>query len=614
MSTNTTRMTIGMRSSLVVQGVAVLLGALMPAVSNGQTPAPILRQQHAGNIQQVQVTTDPRRPLDRRIEAMPRSNQKMEVIQNRSQLVITKRKIRRMAWSDPAILDIVQFTETEISILGLALGTTDLWLWFEDQADPLMYEVAVIPDPSLDEQRRLDYGRIERKISLLYPNSKVYLIPMTYRIIVRGQAKDSEEAARIMQLVRTEVIAQESRFGGLGGQFGGLGGLGGRGARGGGGGGLGDFDNNFNNNNNGLNDFIVDELQVPGEFQVMIRVRIAELNRSQARRMGINISGIINDSISLGSQLIAAGAGTLTGIYEGGEIDVAIDALATNGTAKILEDAQLVTLSGEPAAFLSGGEFAVPTVVGIGGAQGQTTTFRGFGTSIIATPTVVDDDLIRLQIVPELSGLSGGNVGGIPNVDVRRVQTRVELREGQTIVLGGLFSRRQATEVSRIPFLGEIPVIGNFLFHAKQATEDENELLIIVTPEIVRPMDADQVPPLPGWYVTHPDDIDFYKYNRTEGNPDMGHYHLLPYGNGHGVGDDVGYNFYNPQPANGLEPGTYQGQQGQLMQPQYQQQYQPQYQQPQYQPVQPQYQNGPTYQPQPTPAAPVGQVSYQRAR
>lgn len=138
MSTNSTWMTIGMRSSHVIQGVAILLGALLPSVSNGQDAAPIMRNPYAGNIQQVQVTTDPRRPLDRRIEAMPRSNQKMEVIQNRSQLVITKRKIRRMAWSDPAILDIVQFTETEISILGLQLGTTDLWLWFEDQADPLM--------------------------------------------------------------------------------------------------------------------------------------------------------------------------------------------------------------------------------------------------------------------------------------------------------------------------------------------------------------------------------------------------------------------------------------------------------------------------------------------
>jgi len=130
MSTISPRKRIGIGTSLILQGVAVLLGALAPTVTNAQQDG---RVPYTGNIQQVQVTTDPRRPLDRRIASMPRSNQKMEVIRNRSQLVITKGKIRRMAWSDPSILDIVQFTETEISILGLELGTTDLWLWFEDQ-------------------------------------------------------------------------------------------------------------------------------------------------------------------------------------------------------------------------------------------------------------------------------------------------------------------------------------------------------------------------------------------------------------------------------------------------------------------------------------------------
>ncbi|MGE4003420.1 MAG: type II and III secretion system protein, partial [Planctomycetaceae bacterium] len=170
-----------------------------------------------------------------------------------------------------------------------------------------------------------------------------------------------------------------------------------------------------------------------------------------------------------------------------------------------------------------------------------------FGSSIIATPTVVDDDLIRLQIIPELSAINNANsVGGVPGVDVRRVQTVVELREGQTIVLGGLFSRRQQTEVTRIPLLGEIPVIGTYLFNTKQATEDETEMLIVVTPEIVRPMDPEDVPPLPGFYVTHPDDFDLYKFNRTEGNPDLGHYRVLPYGNGNGYGENVGFGFYNP--------------------------------------------------------------------
>ena len=172
-------------ASKLLKGTAILvatfghIAAALAQYPSGQQPGyqaqPAVQYQMAGQkqpIQQVQLTTDPRRPLDARIEAMPKSNQKLQVIHNRSQLVITRGKIRRMAWSDPSIIDVVQFSETEISILGLGLGTTDLWLWFEDQEEPLMYVLTVIRDPDLEEQRRIDYGRIERRIALLYPKQQ----------------------------------------------------------------------------------------------------------------------------------------------------------------------------------------------------------------------------------------------------------------------------------------------------------------------------------------------------------------------------------------------------------------------------------------------------------
>ncbi len=516
-------------------------------VRNHTDPGAQYQIQPVSGVQRVQLTLDPRRPLDERIQAMPKADEKLEVIHHRSQLIVTRSNIRRIAWSDTDILDVVQFSPTEISLIGQALGSTDLWLWFEGQEQPLMYVVTVVRDPSLDEQRNLNYGRIERKLSLLYPNSKVYLIPISRKIIVRGQARDAEEAANIMQLIRGEVIAQE---GFLNGDINGNGLYGGGGGAGAGGGvqGGGFGWNGIGNNNQSW--FIVDELRVPGEFQIKINVRIAEIQHSQFRRYGMNWEAIINNgNVVLGSTMAAAG-GNLTGVFNSGDITIVIDALASNGVAKIMEDARVVTLSGEPAAFLSGGEFAVPTVVGIGGAQGQQTSFRGFGTSIICTPWVLDNDLIRLQVVPEMSQLdSGASVGGIPGLSVRRVQTRVELREGQSLVLGGIFSRRERAEVTRVPFLGEIPVIGTWLFNAKEAVEDQNEMLIIVTPELVRPMDPDQVPPLPGWHSPQPNDHDFYKYNRIQGTPDLGNYQLLPYGNGQGYAQDVGYNFFNPSPS-----------------------------------------------------------------
>ncbi|WP_437185483.1 type II and III secretion system protein family protein [Planctomicrobium sp. SH668] len=545
---------IGLSSNLMAQGgpmeAPMVLQAPPVETAHELQLAPSQERFAPAGIQQVQLTSDPRRPLDRRLEAMPRADQKLEVIHHRSQLMVTKTPIRRMAWSDPTLLDIVQFSPTEISLIGVAQGTTDLWLWFEGQEQPLMYVVTIIRDPSIDEQRNINYGRIERKLQLLYPNSKVYLIPISRKIIVRGQARDAEEAANIMQLVRGEVIAQE---GYLGDDFGnGYGNYGGGGGFGGINGGIqgplgynGDFQNGFSS-------LIIDELRIPGEFQVKINVRIAEIQRSQLRRWGVDWQALINNGAVELSSTLAGNTPTLTGVFDSGKITFLIDALASNGVAKVLDDAMLITLSGEPAAFLSGGEFAVPTIVGIGGAQGQTTSFRGFGTSIICTPTVLDNDLIRLQIVPELSEVSSANaVGGIPGMNVRRVQTRVELREGQSIALGGVFSRREKAEVTRIPFLGEVPVVGSWLFNSKQATEDENEMLIVVTPELVRAMDPDQVPPLPGFNSPHPNDTDLYKYNRIEGNPDNGHYQLLPYGNGQGYGQDVGYNFFNPAPADG---------------------------------------------------------------
>ncbi len=503
-------------------------------------------------------------PPGNRIHLVPRGEQELEIVRHRSQLINTSGRVRRIHIADPDVLEVIQFSENEFSLIGSEIGTTDLTFWFEGSPDPLMYVANVIRDPALEDQRRLDYGKIERKLALLYPNSKVYLIPMSRKIIVRGQAKDAEEAARIMQIVRGEVLTQEGDlFAGYGnaaaGAAGGYGGASGYGAAGAGYGGGNGFGNGAGIGGvlggDLLSSLIVNELQVPGEFQIMLRVRIAELNRSQLRRWGIDWNVIFNDARHVVGQTFATTAPVLTGLFENGEVSVLLDALASNGSAKILEDSVVVTMSGNSASFLSGGEFAVPNTVGNNGVLVGTTTFRGFGTSIIATPTVIDDDLIRLQIIPELSAINSANsVGGVPGVDVRRVQTVVELREGQTIVLGGLFSRRQQAEVSRIPLLGEIPFFGTHIFNTKQATEDETEMLIVVTPEIVRPMDPEEVPPLPGFYVTHPDDFDLYKFNRTEGNPDLGHYRLLPYGNGNGYGENAGYGYHNPDYRSGGYP------------------------------------------------------------
>lgn len=523
-------------------------GMVYPAVGT-QSPAV---------IQPVQNTAESARQLHHLIESMPTHQEDLELIERRSQLMITKANVVRYAIADPSVVDIIQFSPKELSLLGLARGTTTLHMWFEGHTEPVIYLVKTIRDPEQNQQRKIDYGRLEQNINKLFPNSKVYLIPMSWKILVRGQARNQEEAAHILAVIRGEVINQDGGLFGAGfgnaGAFGNAA-FGAYGAAGGvvGGGTSGvDFLYGGGNANNLWSSFIINELRVPGEYQINLRVRIAELNRSQARNMGIDLNVLFNDSQLLFTNLGAAAGATLGGVFENGEIGVFLNWLASNGTAKILVEPQLVVLSGRPARLLAGGEFAVPTTVGIGGAAGQTTSFRGYGTSLLVTPTVDDRDLIRVNTVAEYSDLDTANaVGGIPGTQSRRIETTVEMREGQTFAIAGLLSHKTLTEVTRIPFLGDIPKIGPLLFSNKRSTQEENELLILITPEIVRPMDPHEVPPVPGFEVTHPMDQEFYKHNMTEGSPDMGYYQLPPYGSG-AVGTNVGYQHFNPGPANSM--------------------------------------------------------------
>lgn len=507
-------------------------------------------------IQPVQNTAQSARALHHLIQAMPNSYEDLEVIERRSQIIITRANVVRIAIADPTVIDVLQYSPRELSVIGVGRNsaTTTLTIWFENVPEPLNYLVKVVRDPNADNQRRVDYGKLEQKLQKLFPNSKVYLIPMSFKIVVRGQARDQEEAAHILNIIRGEVINQEGSLlgpgsfagsnqgvlnGGVGNSFdtGAVGGFGG----GIGGGRFGAAD--------ALSGLIVNELRVPGEYQIAVTMRVAELKRSELNKMGTDLNVLFANSRQVLRSSLGGGAGTVGGIFEQGEISIFLDWLKTNGVGTILSEPTVTVISGRPARFLAGGEFAVPTIIGIGGAQGQSTAFRGYGTSVLATPTIVDRDLIRMQIIAEYSQLDqGAAVNGIPGTQTRRVDTSAELREGQTLALAGLYSNLKRTEISRIPFLGDIPKVGPLLFSNKRTTQDENELLFLVTPELVRPMDAHEVPPVPGFEYNRPTDHEFYFYNRIESNPDTGHHQLPPYGSG-SVGTNVGYQHFNPGPA-----------------------------------------------------------------
>ena len=331
---------------------------------------------------------------------------------------------------------------------------------------------------------------------------------MADKVIIRGQARDEEEATQILSLLRQNTG---------GGSGAGLGG--------------GAFTpvsdgtvaEPFPDAGTLPRASLINMLEVPGEKQVMLKVRIAELKRSAMRQLGSDFSFDVGD-FAFNSVLAGGGNLSLSGTFDNDSFSLMLRALETNGSAQILAEPNLVVISGRTATFLAGGEFAVPTTVGIGGVGAATTSFKSFGTQLAFTPTVLDKDRIRLQVAPTFSTLNPENsVGGIPGLDSRTVSTVVDMREGQVFAIAGLLQEQQRGDISRIPILGSIPGL-NTLLANRSISRDETELLILVSPELVHPLEPEQAPViLPGMEVTEPNDLDFYWYGDIEGRPNHHH-------------------------------------------------------------------------------------------
>ncbi len=444
------------------------------------------------------------------VESVVSAELEVKVTKRRSKILRLKQDVFRVAVADPSILDFVAFGTREVEIIGKETGSTTVTLWAGDEQAPqvLSMLVTVVKDDAVDQQRRMEYAELESMINELFPNSRIQLIPIADKLIVRGQARDEIEATQIMSVIRENAGSASVGINGGGVTLT----AGGTAAE------------PFPDASQLPTSNVIQMLNVPGEKQVMLKVRIAEIKRSAFRQLGADIDFNINEFF-LASALGGGGGNAIfSGTFSDGSFNLILRALMNNGSAKILAEPNLVTLSGQPATFLSGGEFAVPTVVGVGGAQAATTSFKGFGTSIAFTPTVVDKDRIRLQVSPTFSTLNRDNaVNGIFGLDTRQVTTTVDMREGQVLALAGLLQEQQNGNIRRVPFLGDIPGLG-VLFSDKSISRDETELIVLVSPELVHPLDPEHAPQiLPGMEVTEPTDKDFFYYGDTEGRPNFHH-------------------------------------------------------------------------------------------
>lgn len=458
--------------------------------------------------------------------------QTLDLIVQRPRILVFRETPTRIYLAQDTIANYDVISEKEIAVVGVAPGRTVLTVWVPDpeqRGEPrvLSYLLQVSEDPGYRVRLEAVYATLEKELNRDFPDSVVRLSLVGDQLIVRGQAKDVVQASQIMRIVRehappsrntnrtsapTNVAISQTAYTPEGvlqsheaiestaAQL----------AQ------AAQLEGDAN---------VVNLLQIPGEQQVMLRVTVAEVNRSALRSIGTNLqirggSGVAFQSTfpdsdileQLETGLLTLEGGTLS--VTRGDLRLAVNALKQLNLARTLAEPNLVTLHGRPARFQAGGQFPVPAArVGFGSA-GQGVDFVPFGVQLQFVPYIVDRDKVRLMVAANVSTRDDSqstDVGGsqVPGITTRNFQNTVELREGQTLAVAGLIQTNFGANSSRVPFLGDLPVVGR-LFKNDATSADEQELVILISPELVHPLDPDECLPLPGADTFEPGDIEFY--------------------------------------------------------------------------------------------------------
>jgi len=266
---------------------------------------------------------------------------------------------------------------------------------------------------------------------------------------------------------------------------------------------------------------IINEMSVSTPNQVNLRVQVAEVNRQLLKALGVNFSKttgrfqFMTENPTTGGQISAQNLLAFTFGPRSQPFTAILDALAQENLVTMLAEPNLTTVSGQTASFLAGGEFPVPvagTAGQAGGVPTITVVFKKFGVSLDFTPTIVDANHVSLRVRPEVSELTttgqvsvpitATSVVTIPALTVRRAETTVELGSGESFALGGLMQNSAQTNVSKLPWLADIPVLGQ-LFRSEQFQRSETELVIVVTPYLVKPSATVLAKPTDGYVAAH---------------------------------------------------------------------------------------------------------------
>ncbi len=407
------------------------------------------------------------------------ATKRVRVAMGQSVLVNTKKFINQMSLAAPEIADSILLSPRQIYVVGKSIGKTTLTLW-DDLRKASVIDIEVVPD----------VVRLKDRLNEILPSEPIRVAAAHDGLTLYGDVSSAAHMERALAIA--EVFAPEK---------------------------------------------VVNLMQVSGVHQVMLEVRVAEMSSTLTKRLGINFGavasgnffgvGLLNNLISVPTDPpsnpllnpfdISESINSLLR-FNAGDVTVSgfIDALKEDGLARVLAEPNLVTLSGQEASFLAGGEFPIP----VPNDNDITIEFRSFGVALSFTPTVLSPDKISIQVAPEVSELDFSNavtVGGlrVPGLTVRRASTVIELGDGQSFAIAGLLRETVREVVSKFPILGEIPILGA-LFRSSSFERGETELIIIVTPRLVKPLDVAKQP-LPTDGYIGPNDVDFFLFGKLQG-------------------------------------------------------------------------------------------------
>ncbi len=418
--------------------------------------------------QQAPATTQPAAsqaptPVPAGQAAESEAPQTLHLLVGRSIVISSPARIKRVSLADPNIAEAIVVSPTQVLVNGKMPGGVSLIIWDEtDQSQA--FEVSV----------DIDVLGLSQKIHEVFPNEDIHIETARDVVMLSGKISSAQVADKILEIVKSASPKVTSL------------------------------------------------MQVPtvASGEILLQVKFAEVNRAAIKQLGINILslpgsknvGTISTQQFAPPQLTSGSSGATSNIGLSDLLNIfifrpdinlaaTIKALQQQNVLEILAEPNLMTQSGKDASFLAGGEFPFPILQssGSGGFAGVTIQFKEFGVRLNFTPTLMPDGLIHLKVKPEVSSLDFTNAltlqgFTIPALSTNRVESEMDLADGQSFAIAGLLDNRVTEQFQKIPGIGDIPVLGK-LFQTKSLTKSKNELLITVTPIIVHP--SNKVAPNP---------------------------------------------------------------------------------------------------------------------